>query len=248
MNNNVNAAAIIISEAQKRAIWIPHSSGIKVSYQSGKVEQYYPPSALKKYAFDNGVLSWTNALGQFVLPYEAELIHALEHEDYKNGLQVPFSNGDYPVEFRETWARMRAVYNLSNFQQKILELEEISAEKWIRPLPESFLSGNCFEIPEPGIEVLLPNNEVSWFKPTHISRYDPESLKLLGTFGEENGIVAFVDEIGRMFCTRSSAFSTGLLIEHGFTKSSMPVPFSSGEHPKNHHLRADLGRVLTADF
>lgn len=232
MNNKEKMSASatdIIAEAQSRAIYISHAYGILIS-RFDEEYTYYPPTSLPTFDSNNGVVSWVNELGQFVLPYESDLLSALGKAGYEKGLFVPFSNGDVPSEFRETWALLKAKRELDNRQEELHNLETLSTQKGVKPLPDSYLSRNCLQITGHGMEV-VHFGKTSTVSAEIVLSYDPVSTHKLGTFCQNNGVICFIDHHGRTFCTVGSQENRDFLCEYGYTEGSFFVPLSNGERP-----------------
>lgn len=217
---NVEELATEILRMQEKAIWIP-SIGIRVNCH-GQEDYLYPSSSLFKYDYNSGVISWTNPTGMYAIPSMGNYDSVLFHAGYVKGLWVPFSNGDYPVEFREKWAQLCAERNYQNKLEALSSIAAYSNEKSLTAIPSWIVHKYLMEIPPIGLEYYHCDKKKR-YSPVFVSQHTTHEY--LGTYWIQGNIVIVVDYLGTSFVGRFCEDVRKALEGCGYTSKEQKVPF-----------------------
>lgn len=226
----------VISYAKAMAIHIDFAYGI-VSVQFGEESRLTATSSLKRYDYNNGVISFTDAGGQWVLPcidiVGHDIAAALEKLHYKKGLWVPFSNGDMPKDFMERWLTLRDIQHQQSEARRQRMFKQYCEKNGIQEIPDEILERYFLEISQQGMETRhLDQNDT--YRPEFLSEFGGLDIKKIGTFYQNNGVIRIIDTMGRSFVAPvSSTINQNYLRSIGFRENSMFVPLSNGEIPTN---------------
>lgn len=222
----------VISYAKAMAVHIDFACGI-VSVRLGEETRITATSSLKRYDYNNGVVSFTDEAGQWVLPSIDILGHditaALEKLHYKKGLWVPFSNGDKPKDFMERWLTLQDIQSQQSEAHRQKTFKEYCEKNSIQEIPDEFLEMYFLEITPQGMETRF-FDKTDTYRPESISEFGGLDIQKLGTFCQNNGVIRIIDSKGRSFVAPvSGTINQKYLKSLGFRENSMFVPLSNGE-------------------
>ncbi len=80
-------------------------------------------------------------------------------------------------------------------------------------------------------------------KVIHINRYVPPK-GLSKVYNTKDGVLAFIDEDGKLYVTKWTDEKHGLLENLGFQRKGFEVPFTKGERPSNPYWGILLDRAM----
>lgn len=231
----MNTKTNLIREAEKQAIWVSPIYGLNVCKDGNT------------FNFNSDVLSWTNPSGQYYLPsgiYGKSLLTALPEEDYVlEDFQIHLCNGGVPVGFEEHWKKLLCEADRQKQIRHIQAFNEFAYQK-VKPLPDSFIHNSCFEVPLHGIEVKSLSLNSMTLRPDFLCTLSFETASCLGTFCQNNGIIAFYDTNGTYFVCSGTTENRDVLYAHGYKEYDFFVMFSNGERPVDEYLKAKLEKIL----
>ncbi len=189
------------------------------------------PDNEKTWCMNNGTVAFIIEREMFVAHYTKKLMRLLDNAGFsKADFQVPFSNWDYPIDFKREWDEL---YRQSLIQQDLEykeDCEEYSARHAIGKLSADVLE-SCFHIPKAGVRFRNLNGS-SYFQP------DRWNIKeMLGHFCSNNGVIVFYHADGEVYITRNWNVMNALF-NAGYTKSDLTVPLSNGEEIVDETLAA----------
>lgn len=221
-----------INWAKMMAIYIT-GSGVRTTNGSNQENLVFPSSRLKRFDQNNGIVAFTDECGEWVIPDinvgGNDLVCALENQGYHKGLWVPFSNGEIPTDFSDSWQYLLGIQKM---QMKLGDQElfkKYCQESGIKELQEDFLREFFLELPAQGLEYESFGRRDTYYPP-YVSRFGDDIKKYIARFCTNNGICFVVDSKGRSFVAPLSGNVTrAMLEEHGYREAEMFVPLSNGE-------------------
>ena len=190
------------------------------------------------YDTNNGKVAFITDKGEyFVSPFFFEMIESLEELGYKKGsFPVYYSNWDTPKDPEEAkrWEIMREqakdLFEKRQEREYTEKCAELAKKARIRELPQEAYD-KSFAIPKEGLDTLYYG---------HPDRINPEFLynmeQDLGTYWQNNGKVAFIDETGTVYVSPYSHEITDLLEDAGYKEHAIAVPLSNQEDIKDPEL------------
>lgn len=189
------------------------------------------PDHERTWCMNNGTVAFIIEREMFVAHYTKKLMRLLDEAGFsKAGFQVPFSNWDYPIDFKHEWDKL---YEQSLIQRDLEykeDCEKYCLEHGIGKLSDELLE-NCFKVPKAGVRYRHLGNS-SYFRPDRFNIQD-----LLGRFCTNNGTIVFYHADGEEFITRKWEVIPALL-NAGYIKSDLYVPLSNGEEIVDETLAA----------
>lgn len=226
----------VISYAKAMAIHIDFAYGI-ISVRFGEETRITATSSLKRYDYNNGVVSFTDEGGQWVIPSidiaGHDITSALEQLHYKKGLWVPFSNGDMPKDFMERWLTLRDIQHQQSEAHRQKYFKEYCEKNGIQEIPDEVLERYFLEISPQGLETQHFDQKET-YRPECISEFGGLDIKKLGTFYQNNSVIRVIDTKGRSFVAPvTGTINQNYLISLGFKEVALYVPLSNGEIPVN---------------
>lgn len=247
MNNMIKATEEIVREAEEKAIYVSPIYGLDVC-MNNKTITIYPLTTSSIFYCHAGVLSWTNASGQYYLPIGGadrdRLIVALQESGYEEkAFWVHLSNGAFPIDFKEYWNRLWSEARRQEEIKRVQELNAFAEKMGIKPLPKEFIA-KCFEVPLSGIEVKSFTSGTYEYRPEFISMWDSDAVKKLGKFCQNNGVLAFNNENGTYFVVEGNEENRKILHSHGYYEVSFCVAFSNAETPTDEYAKNRLDTAL----
>ena len=189
------------------------------------------PSCIGKFCWNNGRVAFVTKDGSYyVTPYCFDVADYLRANGYVEGsVYVPFSNGDVPEDenLRSHWKNLvegaRALHKEREAQERLEKCAELARQKGLEELPAEVYE-MCLQIPKEGLEYAL------WGE--HGRCYPVEDYRLkdvLGTYWQNNGRVAFVDDKGNTYVTPFCEEIRAALSASRYREGSIYVPLSNGE-------------------
>lgn len=214
--------AATILRMQEKAIWIS-SFGTLVN-RDGQESYLYPFTTEFKYGrYDNDVISWSNPTGMYVIPYMYDDFYVyLSNAGYSQGLYVPFTNGEYPIEFREKWALLLAEQQYTHMCTVRSFFASYSNNKGLTAIPSCIMK-YLMELPIRGI-IYSHRGENKKYTPVSIGK-NTFTTEYLGTYWTKGHIVIIVDYIGRTFVGLFSEDVHESLKRCGYSPKEQEVPF-----------------------
>ena len=224
-------------DVYKLSFFIP-AAGVRTTWFEEKNDVTYPINEwslniyLGSYFQNNGKLVFVDDKGDtFVTPFANEINATLRAAGYRErSMYVPFSNGDVPTDkllllkWKQLCALARKAYKQREAERRASKLNTLAIKKGIKQLPNEIYE-LCLEIPKDGFETVFFETERDVTRPV----YDWELEHSLGTYCENNGRLAFVDDYGRTFVTPYTTEVKEVLVASGYRKSNLFVPLSNGE-------------------
>lgn len=190
------------------------------------------PDMVGKYGWNKEIVSFVTPEGDYyVTPYCVEVADYLNSHGYTNGyIYVPFSNWDEPSNpiAAQQWKKLcvaaRQLHNEKEKERRRENIKNIVREKGIRELPQEAYDMSLV-IPDEGLRTKHFSSEESVTRP--IPDFDIKNA--LGTFDQNNGRVAFVDDKGNTYVTPYCHEIRAILRAAGYKEGSLYVPLSNGE-------------------
>lgn len=196
-----------------------------------------PEGMARKYDYNNGILAFVGEDGSYyVTPFCGDIIPLIEEEGYEHKkLYVPFSNFDIPSDEKlaKLWEELRTEA-IKLFKQNQIERENeniaaIAAAKaedqGLQELPAETYE-ESLEIPINGLETTsMFSHENQLTKPVEYDQME----KCLGTYTQNNGLIAFVDDKGKTYVSPFSEKTKSSLETAGYKMGYIWVPLSNGE-------------------
>lgn len=202
----------------------------------------------RTYNTNNGVIAFYMQNALYVIPYFNEITKILEEEGFEQSdMFVPFSNREYPIEYKEKWEALMVeahVLQEESYQQECLEY---SAMLGVSPIDPELLSQKCMIVPGEGILVNHPDKEPERKFPV-VCGYccDNMTLEYLGRYfvNVKNGIITFVNADGKQYITRSEEVHRQLFDKGYRFTSRFEEIFKEDEEPAEDEF-AELWNKLT---
>ena len=209
-------------------------NGMIVCYPTGKKEPLditeITPKFNGRYSINNSTVCFVCKDEVWVAPYTRVLLATLKHLDFsEEDFNVPFSNGNYPLEFEKKWSLLRQ-HSRIKMQEKMKEsfinfCENFSQEKGMKKLSEDILA-KCLQIPSGGMKVKYRYYE-DYNYPLIDEWSDFGRIEFcLGCYCKNNGIVVFVTDVGSTYLARGYGIIK-LLEDAGYREKPLYVPMSN---------------------
>jgi len=203
---------------------------IKVKYPSGRLELFDPRINVEDgcYGINKNVISFVKNHTLFIIPYFRSVIKTLVDNGFvKKIIYVPFSNGDYPVDFQEKWDNLLADSLLHRHLDLISDCEELSNQLGYSEISDNLLD-KCFEIPISGVKVTHTSGQKTYYPLITCDNFNQKKAAIIGHYNIKNGVCVFVYRNGKTYVTRNSSV-IHLLYKNGYKKSDLTVPFTPPE-------------------
>lgn len=235
-----------VADGVKYTSWGSEEGKFPTNTDPGNFEERL--NQIGTYDLNNSTLAYVDEQGIMHIGHATEEnLKVLEKAGYRRGvIWVPFSNGEVPSdpELRQKYIDLREKGREINRQKTIQEhlriYSEIAERKGIKPI-----KGGLFMMVD-GIEYRFYGNETGRIEVnTDGSNMAIHRVDQVGTYDSNNGIIAFVDEQGRMWVGASTEENWKVLQKAGYTRGGIWVPFSNGEIPTDRVIYEQLRDVLT---
>ncbi len=185
-----------------------------------------------EYSVHNNVICFVHKYRVFVTPFTRQRMATLDDAGFcPNNFNVPFSNGEFPINERKKWDKLMVEARGANYPDY-----ENGCIKWaekhnILPLKKDTMK-KCFRIPFSGVPVeysdQIGSREARIYPACKECVVDAAVLEKIGTFCQNDNIVAFVYRDGHTYVTRG-LWILDELREAGYKEGYLFVPFSWGE-------------------
>ena len=201
-----------------------------------------------KYDSNNGTLAFVDENGIMKIGHSTDgNLLALKEAGYQRGnIWVPFSNGECPVDqeikkkYLELRERGREINRQRNIEQHLQIFSKEAERKGVVPV-----EGGLFMMVD-GIEYTHFWNQSGQIGVnTDGNNFAIDRVQQVGTFGSNNGRIAFVDEKGQMWVGASTPENWEALRNANYHRGGIWVPFSNGEIPKDRATYEQLRDTLT---
>ncbi len=173
----------------------------------------------------------------YATPYTRNVMRTLRENGFREAyFYVPFSNWDYPKNYRWKWENLREKAQESWHQDFVSDCIDYCEKKGIGKLSEEVLQ-KCFEMPSSGVKVTHLYFETTYYPEINNDCLDCVAADKLGTFNTNNGRVVFVYCDGRTFVAKGYKILSELRAA-GYKEAGLFVPFSNGEEIQNPVIRS----------
>lgn len=198
---------------------------------------YIKPELDKNFDMNNGTVAFVDNGALYVIPSMGNLISVLNEAGFeKSGMYVPFSNGNFPVQYKDKWKHLLYEQDQSRKDEFEEDCKRYCKENGISEISEDLLK-QCLQVPETGMETSHFYGD-SWTYPIlRTTFFDCTCSEYIGKYDTNNGKCVFVNVNGKTFVTPNIQL-TDALQKAGFTRGSLFVPLSNGEVLKDPSLRA----------
>ena len=198
----------------------------KVNFNCATFNREY--NGEKVYSSNNGTLAMIIDNNFYATPSTRSVLEFLEEEGFvEKFFYVPFSNGEYPVRERWIWEKLKAIAEVSNYEDFLEDCAKYCDEHGVGELDKSILS-NALEIPHKGIRIKHLGFEDKVYPVINSILLDSYSAEKLGTYCCNNGRVVFITRDAKTYVTKGYKIIESLR-EAGYEEKSVFVPFSNGE-------------------
>lgn len=200
------------------------------------------------YYSNNSVIAFVDGEGHLrVGPATKERHEALEEAGYVSGfLGVPLSNGELPIDptLRGKWELMVDEGRVKRRQEKISEdleaYQKAAQEKGIKEVGGDWLTMDGVQsdtlVVKEDQDVFSGNSETTAMNTDGYNR-PSERVDSVGTYDENNGVIAFVDGEGHLRVGPATDERHKALQEAGYVPGSLGVPLSNGDLPVDPTIR-----------
>lgn len=230
------------SEVLAKAVSLPGEYD-KRDYGSGTISavdiyRYHQEQYRGTYNSNNGMIAFVDKdLCFYVAPDTSKMREALIEAGFRTeGIYVPFSNSDLPVDSKILVPLVRLQEEARDFNRA----EESARRKMMFEGEAAAKSvshgahrvGSFWQVD--GIEYRSSSRPevVHQIEDAYASNNVPiRRAESVGHFCANNGIIAFVNEEGRLFIGRHTEENVHILRSHGYRQHDLYVPLSSGQIP-----------------
>ncbi len=203
----------------------------------------------RTYNTNRSVIAFYDESILYVIPYFCEAIDILEAEEFqRSDMFVPFSNREYPIEYKEQWEMMiREAKELleETYRSECLGYAEAVG---VKPIDQKLLDDKCILIPEEGILVNHPDRETVRKFPI-IAGYccDSYTMNYLGRYfvNVKNGIITFVNADGAQYITKSETVHRQLF-DNGYRFAKFEEVFEDDEEPAEEEVLSYWNKLTIA--
>lgn len=238
MNKNIMTRDII--NFMGKAIHISGEGIVTTQSDFSLAKRLYVVNGTRKlYNYQNGIYYFQNEQGGFLLPNFKELPTVLVENGYflDKSIEVPCSDGSYPVNYQEYWSRLKKEVKDEKQQAFVSACQMAAKEKCIKHLPEDFILDWCIEIPPDGIEFENRFGKCRTLVPN-------KSPSMVGTYYCHNHKVSFMDMYGKNYLTMSrNGKAIETLVEAGFTEQVVSNPIGSEYSPSEKFISTRLRSI-----
>ncbi|RMG45114.1 MAG: hypothetical protein D6719_00730 [Candidatus Dadabacteria bacterium] len=201
-----------------------------------RLDEYRSQQYAGKFSTNNATVAFVDENLDFhVAPYTSTLTHALREAGYQHDtFFVPLSNGELPLDpaIRIKFLRLSKEAQAQREQERLKSrVETYEAEAAARSITPGLGKKGPFLMVDRMEYTHIDSDKVYRLGDAYDLNMPIDRNMQVGTYDKNNGVIAFVDEKGRLYVASESQETLDLLEEHGYQRSSMFVPFSNGEQP-----------------
>ena len=181
-----------------------------------------------KYAWNNGTICFVDGGKLFVIPAMWNAHQILMNEGFcEASFYVPFSNGDFPLQYKAKWEALRAEQNQSRREQFLEDCAEFCKKNGIGEISDELLK-QAMQIPAIGMKAQHPLEGEKIFTPIGGCFFDSVFSNYLGTYDTKNGVCIFLSSDGKTYITKKMELIKALEAA-GYRRKEQIVPLSDGE-------------------
>lgn len=186
----------------------------------------------RKYASNNGIVCFVHEGHAYVMPYTRHGMNTLKENGFEEDyFFVPFSNWDYPVVQKGRWEKLQAEAEESYLLDFETDALEWSEGHGFGCLSDEVLS-HCMRIPRGGIRTIHYFSKEEYLTEPFCGNekfFGYEQSKLIGRWCYNNGKISFVYRDGHSYVAKWKEEIERALVEAGYQRDDLFVPFSNGE-------------------
>lgn len=187
-----------------------------------------PERCEHKYSWNNRTICFVDEGKVFVIPAMWNAHKLLEDEGFREaGFYVPFSNGDFPLQYKAKWESLRAEQDQSRKEQFIKDCGEYCKKNGIGEISDELLE-QAMQIPAIGMKTYHPIDGTKIYTPIGGCSFDSVVAEYMGTYDTNNGVCIFLCSDGKTYITKNWDLVNALKTA-GYRRKKQIVPLSDGE-------------------
>lgn len=181
-----------------------------------------------KYAWNNGTIAFVDEGRVFVIPVMWNVHHLLLDEGFRiESFYVPFSSGNFPLQYKAKWEALRAEQKQSQQEQLLEDCAEYCKKNGIGEISDELLE-QAMQIPAIGMKTHHPIDGTKIYTPIGGCFFDSVFANYMGTYDTNNGVCIFLCGDGKTYITKSRN-AVNALEAAGYRRKKQIVPLSDGE-------------------